>query len=308
MNTSSGEIAYIQWLRERIGHDPRVLIGPGDDAAALRPTPDRPVLLTTDMLMEGTCFSLSASAPRLVGRKAMAVNLSDIAAMAGKPVAAVVSVALPRAGGRSLAEELFVGMRQLADEFETAIVGGDTNSWDGPLVLSIAVIGEAMARGPVKRSGAQPGDWLFVTGPLGGSIRGKHLSFQPRVREALALHEVVDLHAMIDISDGLAIDLWRICAESKCGAALQAEAIPISDDARTFEDGKSALDHALTDGEDFELAFAVAPADGLRLLEGQPIPGIYLTPIGVCVEAGLCLVENGVRRALEPGGYEHALD
>src|SRR5262249_45919156 len=170
--------------------------------------------------------------PRLVGRKAMAVNLSDIAAMAGRPVGAVVSVGLPRQGGRGLAEELFYGLREMADAFKTAIVGGGTNSWGGALVIPVTIPGQSTGRGPVTRSGARPGDWLLVTGPLGGSIRGKHLTFTPRVREALQLHAAADLHAMIDISDGLAADVNHICEESHCGAVLDAEALPIADAAR----------------------------------------------------------------------------
>src|SRR5207302_7308776 len=200
----SGEFAYIDWLRRQTPADPRVPIGPGDDTAALRLTPGAPCLVTTDMLLDGSCFRLAEAGPRRVGRKAMAVNLSDIAAMAGKPVAAVVSVGLPRDGGRALAEELYLGLREVADAFDTALVGGDTNSWDGPLTISVTLLGEATGRGPVRRSGARPGDWLLVTGPLGGSIQGKHLDFTPRVREALRLPEVAGLHAMIDLSDGLA--------------------------------------------------------------------------------------------------------
>src|SRR5262249_31388106 len=153
---------------------------------------------------------------RRVGRKAMAANLSDIAAMAGRPVAAFAAVALPRTGSSQLAEDLYQGLREVADAFETPIAGGDTNSWKGPLVISVTVLGEAVGRGPVLRSGAKPGDWLLVTGPLGGSLRGKHLNFTPRVREALQLHSLVELHAMIDISDGLAADVGHICEESGC--------------------------------------------------------------------------------------------
>src|SRR5207244_13504094 len=171
---SRSEFAYIDWLRRQTPTDPRVLIGPGDDTAALALTPGTPCLVTTDMLLEGSCFRLAEAGPRRVGRKAMAVNLSDIAAMAGKPVAAVVSVGLPRDGGRVLAEELYLGLRDVADAFDTAVVGGDTNTWDGPLVISVTLVGEATARGPVRRSGARAGDWLFVTGPLGGSILGRY--------------------------------------------------------------------------------------------------------------------------------------
>src|ERR1700680_345821 len=148
------EFAFIDWLRRRTPVDPRVLLGPGDDTAAVRFTPGAPCLVTTDMLLEGSCFRLADAGARRVGRKAMAVNLSDIAAMAGRPVAAVVSVGLPRQGGRVLAEELYRGLREMADAFQTAVVGGDTNSWDGPLVISVTLLGEATGRGPVKRSGA----------------------------------------------------------------------------------------------------------------------------------------------------------
>src|SRR5438105_12786773 len=189
------------------------------------------------MLLEGSCFVLKEAGPRRVGRKAMAVNLSDIAAMAGRPVAAVVAVGLPRRGGRALAEELYLGLREVADAFQTALAGGDTNSWDGPLVISVALIGEATPRGPVTRSGARPGDWLMVTGPLGGSIRGKHLSFTPRVREAQQLHGLVELHALIDISDGLAADVNHICTESHCGAVLIASAIPLAPATSQLRDG-----------------------------------------------------------------------
>src|SRR5436190_16967760 len=144
-----GEFAYIDWLRRRTPADPRVLIGPGDDTAALRLTPGAPCLVTTDMLLEGSCFRLAEAGPRRVGRKAMAVNLSDIAAMAGRPLAAVLSVGLPRQGGRALGEELFLGLREMADAFATPIVGGDTNSWDGALVISVTLLGEVTPRGPV---------------------------------------------------------------------------------------------------------------------------------------------------------------
>src|SRR5439155_25855168 len=164
MNSSTGEFAYIDWLRRQTPADARLLVGPGDDCAVLRLNPDVPALVTTDMLMDGTCFRLAEAGPRAVGRKALAVNLSDMAAMAGRPVAAVVSVALPREGGQHLAEGLYLGLRDLAQDFQTAIIGGDTNSWDGPLVISVTVLGEATGRGPGRRSGAQPGDWLLVSG------------------------------------------------------------------------------------------------------------------------------------------------
>src|SRR4051794_12019993 len=177
---AGGEFAFIDWLRQRTPPAGRVLLGPGDDTAVLAWPPDAPCLVTTDMLLEGSCFRLDEAEPRRVGRKAMAVNLSDVAAMAGRPVAAGVSVGLPRRGGRSLAEELYLGLRDVADAFDTAVIGGDTNSWDGPLVISVTLLGEATPRGPVRRGGAKAGDWLLATGAFGGSILGKHLDFTPR--------------------------------------------------------------------------------------------------------------------------------
>jgi thiamine-monophosphate kinase len=302
-----GEFDYIDWLRQRTAGDPRVPVGPGDDCAVVAPTPGAAWLVTTDMLMDGSHFVLADAGPRHVGRKAMAVNLSDVAAMGGRPVAAVVSVALPRIGAQQLAQELYEAMRGLADEFDTAIVGGDTNSWNGALVLSVTLLGEPGPQGPILRSGARPGDWLMVTGPLGGSLLGKHLDFTPRVREALALQQHVRINAMIDVSDGLAADVNHLCVESRCGAVLRAEAIPISAAARAMHDARTPLEHALGDGEDFELTFAVAPGDGERLLRLQPVAGILLHHIGEFVEScSLTLVEDGRQRPLPPSGYVHA--
>jgi thiamine-monophosphate kinase len=299
------EFQFIDWIRRHTPADPRVLVGPGDDTAMLRWSGDRPCLVTTDMLLEGSCFNLAEAGARRVGRKAMAVNLSDIAAMAGKPVAAVVSVGLPREGGRALGEELYLGMREIADAFGTSIIGGDTNSWKGPLVVSVTLLGEPTGRGPVTRGGALPGDWLLVTGALGGSILGKHLDFTPRVREAIDLHAAAPLHAMIDISDGLAADVHHLCEESRCGAVLWAERIPISEAARRMDEGRSPLEHALGDGEDFELAFATSPAEAQRLLAEQPIAGITLTAVGELVAEGLWLQDGTERRPLAPLGYVH---
>lgn len=305
------EFAYIRWVRQRIAAHSRVLVGPGDDAAVVRWPSGVPCLITTDMLLQGSCFLLENTDPRLVGRKALAVNLSDIAAMAGKPVAAVVSLALPRGGGRRLAEELFEGLSQLAAEFDTAIVGGDTNAWNGPLAINVTVVGEPTGSGPVRRSGAEPGDWIMATGEFGGSILGKHLAFTPRVREAQRLHELVRVKAMIDVSDGLSADLHHLCEESGCGATLEESLIPISAAARAMQDKKSPLEHALSDGEDFELLFAVCPAEGQRLLQEQPLAefGVLLHRLGEFVPQGFFLrSRDGRVEQIEPRGYVHEFD
>lgn len=301
---AAGEFDFIRWVRGRTGSDPHVLVGPGDDCAVLAASAGL-LLVTTDLLTEGIDFVLAEAGGRAVGRKAMGVNLSDIAAMAGRPTAAVVAVALPRNGGRGLAEELDLGLREVADQYGVAIVGGDTNSWDGGLVVTVTVFGEAAGRGPVLRSGAKPGDWIFVTGPCGGSILGRHLTPTPRVKEALALHAAVELHAMIDVSDGLAADLNHILEESGCGAVLAADAIPVHADAVELSrrTGRRPLDHALGDGEDFELVFTVSAEDGTKLLNAPPVSG--LAKLGECVESGLWLDEQGKRVPLEPTGWMH---
>lgn len=298
----AGEFQFIDWIRDRTPSAKRVLVGPGDDCAVLV-AGRSPQLVTTDMLMDGTDFILSEVGARRVGRKAMAVNLSDIAAMAGEPIAAVVAVALPK-NQPNLAEELYLGLREMADAFGVPIVGGDTNAWDGPLVISVTAFGESDR--PICRNGAKPGDWLFVTGPLGGSILGHHLDFTPRIREALLLRSYVDLHAMIDISDGLSADLLHILTESGCGAVLDTGTIPIADAAKTMSttSGKTAIEHALGDGEDFELAFAVSAEDGAKLLKESPVP---VWKIGECEHDGFWIVENGSRKPLAAKGWVHKL-
>jgi len=305
-DTRLSEFSYINWLRKRIPSQASVLIGPGDDTAAMRVDGSRPLLITTDMLMEGSCFLLREAGAHAVGRKALAVNLSDIAAMAGRPTAAVVSLGLPREGGQAIAEGLFEGMREIAEQFDVPIVGGDTNSWSGELVVSVTVLGEATGSGPVRRNGARPGDAIFVTGALGGSIRGKHLDFVPRVRESQLLHAMVGLRAMIDISDGLSRDLHHLCEESGCGALLDSAAVPISDAAIELAatSGKSPLEHALGDGEDFELLFCVGAEDGERLRQHSPVP---VWQIGVMTEQGVELTRDGTRHVLPIMGYEHQL-
>lgn len=293
MNDGAGEDGFVTWVCRRQPPRADVAIGPGDDAAVWLPS-GRPLIVTTDMLLEGSCFRLAEAGAYRVGRKAMAVNLSDIAAMAGVPRVAVVSVGLPRDGGRAIAEELDRGLRERATEFDVALVGGDTNSHDAGLVISVTVVGEATERGAVGRSGADVGDRLFVTGPLGGSIRGHHLDFVPRVREAQALHEFVDLHAMIDISDGLAKDLHRVCAASRCGAVVQADRVPLNPGVE--------LRNALGDGEDFELLFAVSEPDAARLRAASPVP---VFEIGYCLDAGVWLEHGDERSPLPPLGYEH---
>jgi thiamine-monophosphate kinase len=307
------ESELIARLRERIPPHPLLRIGPGDDAAVLRLAEVDECAMTVDLLTDHVDFELDRVDPRRVGRKALAVNLSDLAAMAARPLAGVVAVALPRVGGLELAIQLFEGMIPLAERFSLAIAGGDTNSWDGPLVISITLLGAVTARGPLLRSGAKPGDRILVTGAFGGSILGRHLDFEPRVDEALLLAERYELHAGIDASDGLSVDLNHLVEESGCGAVINLDAVPIADDARRLaerlDDGSTALDHALGDGEDFELILAAPPDAAARMLAEQPL-GIPLGEVGQFIaEPGLWQTDRRHgRRKLTSRGWEHRFD
>jgi thiamine-monophosphate kinase len=307
------ERELIAWLRERLPPHPLLRLGPGDDAAVLRMADVRECALTVDLLTDHVDFELAEIDPRRAGRKALAVNLSDLAAMAAKPLAGVVALALPRQDGLNLAKALFEGMLPLARQHDLAIAGGDTNSWDGPLAISITLLGKVTDRGPLCRGGARPGDRIVATGSFGGSILGKHLDFEPRVGEAIDLHARYELHAGIDVSDGLSLDLSHILEESHCGAIINADAIPIAEAARRLveklADGSTSLEHALGDGEDFELVLAVPPQAARRMLSEQPL-SVPLTDIGEFVaEPGLWVQEaGGGRRPLTPRGWEHNLE
>ncbi len=303
---------FVAWLLARLPADRRFEVAPGDDAAVLRPPAGRRMVVTVDMLMEGVDFVLGGGcSPRQVGHKALAVSLSDLAAMAARPEAAVVAVSLPRSGGQAIAEGLQEGIAALAGEHDVALAGGDTNAWDGPLVVSVTAIGSVLPGRAWRRSGARPGDALVVTGPCGGSLPGRHLAVRPRCREATAIDGGFAVHAAIDISDGLSLDLARMMAASGTGCLVQLAAIPIHEDAilmsRQPGDTRSPLDHALADGEDFELLLAMPPDDA-RALVATPPAGLRPAIIGeVCAAPGLVSVAaDGTRGVLEPRGFQHA--
>lgn len=304
------EAELLAWLRERIPPHRRVRLGPGDDAALVEWPDGGDLVATVDMLMDGVDFVLANVDPRRAGRKALAVNLSDLAAMAAAPVAALVALALPQQGGLQLAQQLYEGLLPLADQFDIPIAGGDVNSWDGPLVISVTALGRPGPRGPLTRSGARPGDAILVTGELGGSIRGRHLDFTPRVREASTLRERYELHAAIDVSDGFALDLSRIAQASGVGAVVRLDRLPISAAARALAaaagQGRSALDGALADGEDFELILA-APPDAARQMLADSLLTVPLHLVGEFTEApGVWQIDAaGQRTPLAPRGWQH---
>ncbi len=300
------EFDFIADIRRRAAIKPPVIVGIGDDAAVIQSTCAAGEVITTDMLMEGTDFLYPQTSAWEMGRKALAVNLSDIAAMGAKPTAAFVSVAFPQSRGEAFARDVYAGLEALAHEYDVTIAGGDTNSWDGPFVINVTLIGEPLGSAAILRSGAKPGDVLFVTGAFGGSIRGRHIHFTPRLQEARRLLELITPHAMIDVSDGLAADLHHLLEESGVGAIIDATSIPIHSDAEAMADNVPPLRHALGDGEDFELIIAVRPEDVARLTNGWDL-STALTPIGyITAERDVLLQESDGRQTnLPPWGWTH---
>jgi len=266
------------------------------------------VFVTTDMLLGGVHFDLATASLEQVGYKAMAASLSDCAAMATRPLAAVVSVGLPAALGAEELKHLHAGLLQAADRYDCPVVGGDMTRWKGPspLVVNVAMLSTLAGPRPITRSGAKIGDSICVTGFLGGSLAGRHMEFEPRVHEAIRIAEAVDLHAMMDISDGLASDLRRICLRSGVGAIIDPVRLPISEQARRSAD---PVHSALCDGEDFELVFTLGPDECRRLLTGwkQRVP---VTCIGTITNTGKVQVREADGRVhdLEDYGYDHFCD
>jgi len=310
------ETEFVAMLLATLPGDPRLEVAAGDDAAVLRPPAGRRTVITVDMLMEGVDFVLGPGCPpRAIGHKALAVSLSDLAAMGSRPEAVVVAVALPRTGAAVIGREVQAGIAALAATHGVALAGGDTNTWDGPLVISTTAVGSVPPGVAWRRDGARPGDLLVVSGALGGSLLGRHLAVTPRCREAAAIAGGFTVHAAIDVSDGLALDIGRLMEASGTAAVLDLEAVPIHCDAVRMAgaepDGRSPLDHALGDGEDFELVLAMPPDEARRLvaMAGRPPLETPFTIVGEVV-AGQGLfarTAGGGRRPLPATGYQHDL-
>jgi thiamine-monophosphate kinase len=229
--------------------------------------------------------------------------------MAGDALAVVVALAAPRGMDSKYFQELFLGMKSVADRFGVQIVGGDIASGDLPLTLTVTALGAGIETALALRSGARPGDRALVTGELGGSILGRHLSFLPRLNEAKWLRAALPLHAMIDLSDGLAADAGHVAEESRVAIDLWDEAVPISRAAEELArtSGKTPLEHALTDGEDYELFFTAGAAEAEALLRRTDLP-VPVTCIGqVSAGSGLWLGRGAARRRLPAKGWVHEL-
>jgi thiamine-monophosphate kinase len=328
---SSDEFEYITWLRSELPPaSPDLEVGPGDDCAIIHTHKDRQAL-KIDTVIEGKHFILAekgkkvpptqgpAATPEEVGRKAVTRCLSDMAAMGATPSVCMASVTLPTGAPVKLREQLFLGLSKTCATYGVSLGGGDTQSWDGPLSITVAMTGTMNGVRPALRSGAAPGDVIAITGSLGGSILGKHLRFEPRIAEGRFLAEN-GVSAMIDISDGLSGDLTRICEESgarfKVGADIATEAVPVSKSARRLAklEGKGAdraLHHALHDGEDFELMFIVRPNRWKRIVKEWPFD-VPIRALGMMrhLQKGEPLVrilKKGEPEALEVMSWVHQL-
>ncbi|WP_298434356.1 thiamine-phosphate kinase [Geobacter sp.] len=319
-----GEFGLIDRIASRAARGPAVRIGIGDDAAATEPAPGRLILTTSDMLVEGVHFDLSFTDPYRLGRKSLAVNLSDIAAMGGEPRDFLLSLAIPPRLPVEFLDRFTDGMLSLADEHGVTLIGGDTCRSPAGLVISVTLHGDQRPERVVRRAGARPGDRLFVTGTLGDSALGlellrrgvregwaveRHLDPSPRVAAGLALAAAGLATAMIDVSDGLLADLGHILEQSGCGAWVEAAHLPLSPFFRERAGGETPDPQllALAGGEDYELLFAVsAEREGevASVLRGTGTTataiGSFTAGSGATVVAG-----DGRELALPRGGYNH---
>ena len=269
-----GEDRLVRELTQRLAQGRNVRVGIGDDCAAIGSKADAQwQLLKTDCVIEGIHF-LKTADPCKAGWKALARALSDIAAMGGTPEYALVTVAASPKTEVKWLKLFYAGVLRLAEKFNVCVVGGETARSPGPFFCSITLTGTVNAKHCITRSGGRAGDALYVTGRLGGSIHGKHLTFTPRITEAQWLAQKFPVHAMMDLSDGLGSDLPRLAQASGTGFMVFEEKIPVTKGCTT--------QNALADGEDYELLFAISPRESIRLETAwkKRFPRLPLTRIG----------------------------
>ena len=300
------ETELIRLLTADLPVDDSVLIGAGDDCAVIR-NGTNSLLLKTDAIVEGVHFEKDVQ-PEAIGRKALARPLSDIAAMAGTPTHALITLGSKPDHDPGHLKAVYDGLNQCATEQGVNLVGGETTTLPC-LTLSIALLGTV--QNPILRTGSAVGDAIFVSGELGGSLAGHHLDFTPRLKEARWLSDQDIVHAMIDLSDGLATDLRHLLSD-QTGAELLTRALPIrraaKERARDNPSGKTALLAALTDGEDYELLFTVSPKDAVPLLDGwkAAFPETPLHCIGkITDQPGIALRDDKGVKPLTLHGYDH---
>jgi thiamine-monophosphate kinase len=306
------EFELVARLTKPLPLNDSTVVGAGDDCAVIDlGLADRWLLFKSDAVVEGIHFAADAP-PEKIGHKALARALSDVAAMAGTPSHALVTLGLPKDFDAGFVEKVYAGINALAGRHQVAIVGGETTTNPGGMLISISVIGMVAKDKCLRRSGAKAGDAIFATGELGGSLAAKHLDFEPRLAEARWLAGQFTIHSMIDLSDGLAGDLRHILSASKVGAELLSDAIPVSREAkRAARAGSSArppLLAALTDGEDFELLFTAAGRDAVPLLDAwkKQFTDLRLSCIGkITAKPGLTIRDRKGVQTLAAHGYVH---
>jgi len=306
------EFELIAKLVPNLHKNSAIIQGPGDDCATIDlGIPGKLLLFKTDAVVEGVHF-MPDTDPVKIGRKALGRALSDIAAMAGDPTACLVTIGLPKNFDPEFVFAVYRGINSIAQEFNVPVAGGETTTSPKEIFISISLVGTIPRDRQISRAGAKRGDAIFVTGELGGSISGKHLDFTPRLGEARWLAEHFTIHAMIDLSDGLAGDLRHILHASKAGAEILSSAIPISRAAKQQAGGESSakppLLAALTDGEDFELLFCLSPHDAVPVLDGwkKNFPDIKIKCIGkITREPGLRIRDKEGIREFGLHGYTH---
>ncbi len=294
--TAIGEFGLIHFLKKAVHLESGIIKGIGDDAAVLPCSKNKYLLFTTDMLVEGVHF-LTSDSRKDVGRKALGVNISDIAAMGGISKFAVVAVGLPSKASIKNVKDIYRGINILAKQFNISITGGDTVRAP-KTIINIALIGEVEKQCLVLREGAKPGDKIFVTGRLGKSLTSKkHLCFTPRQKEARCLVKKYKPSAMIDLTDGFIADLNHIVSQSRVGAILYEEAIPKTRGA--------SLHQAFYDGEDFELIFTLSAKQSYRILRNRDLSCFCVGEI-VKDAYGIRLLSNGGKLIkIRMKGYQH---
>jgi len=296
-----GEFGLIEVIKKLAKVDSSVIKGIGDDAAILRFSKDRYLILTSDMLIEDVHFKRTAR-PFDIGHKALACSISDIASMGGIPKHAIVSVGLPLSLSVGFVRNLYKGIISTAKKFKINIVGGDTNR-SSKIIIDVAILGEVKKKDLVLRSKAKSRDEIFVTGKLGGSAKTKkHLKFKPRLKESRFLIRSYRINSMIDISDGLSQDLGHILKESKKGAIVYEQAIP--------KDKGASLKDALYNGEDYELLFTLSKRQANKLVQDIHRKKIKfpVSKIGIITKSRNKIIfidTNKNKRLLKPKGFRH---
>jgi thiamine-monophosphate kinase len=325
--SSLGEHALIARITARLATPRWVVVGPGDDAAVIEPERNMLDVLTTDALVEGVHFDRRFVPPDAIGYRALAVNLSDLAAMGAQPRAALLSLVLPDALDCSELDGMIDGLLEVASAYRVSVVGGNITRTPGPLMVDVTAIGSVRRRRILTRGGARPGDDVYVTGMMGDAAVGlrtlreqphavtaatqRYLRPNPRVRAGLVVGRNRAASSCMDLSDGLADAIRQVAHASGVGITIDAAAIPISDESRAWHDtrGLDPVNTALTGGDDYELLFTVRPSQRSRFRAAQQLAAnLPITRIGVVTKARDLLVKRGDTTRDLPAGYEHFAD